>query len=56
MKVKTVINAAGRAVPLEINSQPVVPFKGVGKHRPAGMKYAPPIPTCSDYPPMEIKW
>jgi len=50
MKGKTVINAAGRSVPLEINGQPVVPFKGVGKHRPAGVKYAPPIPTCSDYP------
>jgi citrate lyase subunit alpha/citrate CoA-transferase len=27
-----------------------VPFQGVGKYRPEGRKYAPPIPTCSDYP------
>jgi citrate lyase subunit alpha / citrate CoA-transferase len=51
MAVKTVINAAGRRVPLEINGQPVIPFRGVGKHRPEGRKYAPPIPTCADFPP-----
>ena len=48
--MKTVINAAGRSVPLEINGQPVIPFKGVGKHKPEGRKYSPSIPTCSDYP------
>lgn len=46
----TVINAAGRAVPLEVNGQPVVPYKGVGKHRPEGNKYGPPIATCIDFP------
>jgi hypothetical protein len=50
MAIKTIINAAGRSVPLEINGQPAVPFKGVGKYRPQGRKYSPPIPTCSDYP------
>src|SRR5512133_972481 len=50
MAVKTVINAAGRSVPLEINGTPVIPFKGVGKHNPEGRKYAPPVPSCSDYP------
>lgn len=50
MSIKTVVNAAGREVPMEINGQPVVPYKGVGKHRPEGRKYAPPIPTCIDYP------
>src|SRR5665647_2370079 len=50
MAIKTVINAAGRQVPLEINGKPVIPFKGVGKHRPEGGKYSPPIPTCYDYP------
>ncbi len=50
MAVKEVVNAAGRLVPLEINGMPVTPFKGVAKHRPVGRKYAPPIPTCSDYP------
>jgi citrate lyase subunit alpha/citrate CoA-transferase len=50
MSVNIVINAAGRAIPLEINGKPVIPFKGVGKHRPEGNKYAPPIPTCLDFP------
>lgn len=50
MKVKNVINAAGRSVPLELNGNPVIPFKGVGKHKPEGVKHAPPLPTCSDYP------
>jgi len=43
-------NAVGRFVPTEINGEEAVPFKGVGKHRPSGRKYAPPIPTCIDYP------
>ncbi|HNX66351.1 MAG TPA: citrate lyase subunit alpha [Bacteroidales bacterium] len=43
-------NAAGREVPAEINGKAAVPFQGVGKHRPAGNKYASPIPTCIDYP------
>jgi citrate lyase subunit alpha/citrate CoA-transferase len=50
MIVKTVKNAAGRFVPLEINGQPVIPFKGVGKHKPEGRKYSPFIPSCADYP------
>jgi len=50
MAIPTVINAAGRSVPLEINSKPVVPFMGVGKYRPAGRKCGPPIPVCSDFP------
>jgi citrate lyase subunit alpha/citrate CoA-transferase len=50
MSVKTVINAAGRRVPLEINGQPVIPFKGVGGHRPDGRKYSPLIPTSIDFP------
>jgi len=43
-------NAAGRLVPDEINGAKAIPFKGVGKHRPDGRKYGPPIPTCIDYP------
>jgi len=43
-------NAAGRMVPDEINGREAIPFQGVGKHRPSGRKYAPPIPTCIDYP------
>ncbi len=50
MPVKTIINAAGRKVPLEINGQPVIPFRGVGRHRPSGRKYSPPISTCLDFP------
>ncbi|MCF8303531.1 MAG: citrate lyase subunit alpha [Bacteroidales bacterium] len=43
-------NAVGRLVPDQINGEKVIPFKGVGKHVPEGRKYAPPIPTCADYP------
>jgi citrate lyase subunit alpha/citrate CoA-transferase len=50
MAIPTVINAAGRAVPTEINGKPEIPFKGVGKHRPYGNKYGPPIPSCADFP------
>lgn len=39
MAVKTIINAAGRTIPAEINGQQVIPFKGVGRHRPIGRKY-----------------
>lgn len=51
MSIPTVLNAAGRAVPTEINGKPVVPFMGVGKFRPEGNRYGPPVPTCSDFPP-----
>jgi len=47
---KMLLNAAGRLVPAEVNGQPVIPFQGVGKYRPTGRKYAPPIATCADYP------
>lgn len=47
---KLVRNAVGRMVPTEINGQEVIPFKGIGKHKPTGRKYAPPIPTVIDYP------
>ncbi|MBL7136968.1 MAG: citrate lyase subunit alpha [Candidatus Marinimicrobia bacterium] len=50
MSVKLVKNAVGRMIPTEINGKPAIPFKGVGKHRPIGRKYAPPIATCTDYP------
>lgn len=50
MAVKTVLNAAGRLVPEEINGQPAIPFKGIGQHKPSGRKYSPPVPSCSDFP------
>jgi len=51
MPVKFNKNALGRTIPSEINGNPVVPFKGVGKHKPEGKKYAPRICSCSDFPP-----
>ncbi len=50
MTIKFTKNAAGRIIPAEVNSKPVIPFQGVGKYKPAGRKYAPPIATCADYP------
>ncbi len=43
-------NAAGRLVPKKINDESVVPYKGVGGHRPGGRKSAPSVATCADYP------
>ena len=43
-------NAVGRMVPTEINGIPQSPFMGVGKYKPDGLKAAPPIRSCSDYP------
>ncbi|NTW24243.1 MAG: citrate lyase subunit alpha, partial [Lentimicrobium sp.] len=47
---KITTNAVGRTVPQIINGKEAVPFLGVGKFRPTGRKYAPPISTCADYP------
>jgi citrate lyase subunit alpha / citrate CoA-transferase len=47
---KMVKNAAGRWVPEEINGKQVTPYKGVGKFRPKGQRYAPSIATNMDYP------
>ena len=43
-------NAAGRLVPVEINGEKQVPFKGVGKYIPEGRKFAPRIASCAQYP------
>ncbi len=43
-------NAAGRIVINEINGEPAMPFKGVGKFKPEGNKHGPSIATCADYP------
>ncbi|MBT3318004.1 citrate lyase subunit alpha, partial [bacterium] len=43
-------NALGRLVPTEINGREAVPYMGVGKFKPTGRKYAPPIRSASDYP------
>ena len=47
---KTVENALGRPVPVEVNSTPAIPFMGVGKYQPDGRKYAPKIRSCANYP------
>ncbi|MCK4630255.1 MAG: hypothetical protein KAT40_02370, partial [Bacteroidales bacterium] len=49
-ETKLIKNAAERNVPLEINGKPVVPYKGVGKHNPAGAKHGPKIYSCKDFP------
>jgi citrate lyase subunit alpha/citrate CoA-transferase len=50
MSGQLVKNMVGRMVPTEINGEPATPYKGIGKHRPSGQKYAPHIATCIDYP------
>ena len=50
MTVKLEKNAAGRLVPAEVNGREGVPYKGIGGHRPRGVKAAPPIVSCLDYP------
>jgi citrate lyase subunit alpha/citrate CoA-transferase len=50
MSEKVVKNAAGRSVPVEINGIAQVPYQGVGKYRPTGRRYAPPLASCADYP------
>ncbi|MCA1756518.1 MAG: citrate lyase subunit alpha [Bacteroidales bacterium] len=48
--MEMVKNSAGRSVVTDINGSAAVPFQGVGKYRPAGRKYAPPVASCADYP------
>ena len=48
--MELVENAVGRLVPTEVNGLEAVPFQGVGKYRPRGVKTAPPIRSCADYP------
>lgn len=50
MKNKMLKNAAGRMVPASVNGEPVVPFRGIGRHRPAGRKHGPPVVSCTGYP------
>jgi citrate lyase subunit alpha/citrate CoA-transferase len=48
--MKLIKNAAGRLVPDQINGQKQIPFKGVNKHKPNGVKAKPAVKTCIDYP------
>ena len=43
-------NAAGRMVPVEINGRRQIPFMGVGKYRPDGVKCSPRVCTNADFP------
>lgn len=43
-------NVIGKKVPTMVNGQPVVPYKGIGMHRPQGKRYGPRISTCIDFP------
>ena len=47
---KLVTNAIGRTVPTEVNGKTVVPYKGIGQHRPDGNKFGPRISSCIDFP------
>jgi citrate lyase subunit alpha/citrate CoA-transferase len=48
-KQEFVLNAANRLVPTFVNGRPVIPYKGVGKHRPTGNKFGPRISSCIDF-------
>ncbi len=48
--MKLIKNAAGRYVPDKINGEKQIPFKGVNKYRPKGVKAKPPVRSCIDYP------
>ena len=50
MKTKLVKNALGRIVPSVINGIPQIPFMGIGKYKPDGLKSILSINSCSDYP------
>ncbi len=49
-KQETVINAAGREVPKEVNGSAQVPYQGVGKFIPEGRKYGPLISSSNNFP------
>ena len=51
MTQQLIKNAAGRLIPQFINGVENTPYLGVGKFKPRGRKYAPPIASCADYPP-----
>ncbi|MBZ0198674.1 MAG: citrate lyase subunit alpha [Ignavibacteriaceae bacterium] len=43
-------NAAGRLVPNEVNGEKLMPFMGVNKYKPKGVKAKPSVRSCIDYP------
>ncbi len=50
MAMKLEKNTAGRMVPVEVNGRASIPYQGFGNHRPDGVKAAPRIASCVDYP------
>ena len=48
--LKLIKNAADRKVPALVNGVKAIPFKGVSRYSPKGVKAAPPIRSCNDYP------
>ena len=50
VKFELVRNAAGRAVPTEVNGRDQVAYRGVDGHRAEGNKATPPIRSNMDYP------
>ncbi len=49
-KPELVQNEAGRRVPAVVNGREALPYRGVNGHRPEGVKHAPPVRSCADYP------
>ena len=49
-KLKLTKNKAGRMVPSMVNGVKYVPFKGVGKYLPNGVKATSSISSCQNYP------
>jgi len=47
--MKMIKNAVGREIPEISDGRINTPFKGIGKHQPAGNKAGPPIPSGKDY-------
>jgi citrate lyase subunit alpha/citrate CoA-transferase len=43
-------NKVGRRVPTIVNGKEQEPFMGVGAYKPKGVKAAPPVRSCRDYP------
>jgi citrate lyase subunit alpha/citrate CoA-transferase len=50
MTTKFQKNAVGRMIPTEINGEPVVAYKGVGKYIPIQNKFSAKISSCANFP------
>jgi len=50
LPTESILNAAGREVPIDINGEKTIPYQGVGMYRPEGKQASRLISTCSDFP------